>query len=69
VCELTGIKSTDELVDTLSPAELLAGDYSPGRWGWILEDVRPVIPFKARGCQSLWSLAHSDELVLEEVGS
>ena len=35
--------------------ELDFGDFTPGRYGWILEDVRaPVIPIPARGAQGLW---------------
>ena len=30
------------------------GDFSPGRWLWILEDVRRVEPVAAIGRQGLW---------------
>lgn len=35
--------------------EAIMGDYSPGRWAWILRDVVPVIPpIAATGHQKLW---------------
>jgi hypothetical protein len=31
------------------------GDHTPGRWAWLLADVRPVVPpVPARGRQGLW---------------
>jgi len=38
------------------------GDYSPGRWAWLLEDVRPLDnPVPCRGLQGLWPLPHDVE--------
>lgn len=37
-----------------SPVEFLCGDYTPGRFAWILEDVRPVEPVRAKGRLGLW---------------
>ncbi len=35
--------------------ELPFGDYRPGRWAWLLEDIRPLDePIPARGHQGLW---------------
>lgn len=47
--------SSREYVRTMEPAELLLGDFSTGRWGWVLED--PVVfpePIPAAGKQRLW---------------
>lgn len=30
------------------------GDFSDGRYGWILENVEPIEPIEARGYQFLW---------------
>jgi hypothetical protein len=39
----------------ISEQELAFGDYSAGRWAWILEDVKPLPePIPARGALSLW---------------
>jgi hypothetical protein len=33
------------------------GDWSPCRWAWRLEDVRPLVePFACRGKQGLWTV-------------
>ena len=36
--------------------ELLWGDYTPGRFGWLLDDVRPLAePVPCKGRQGLWT--------------
>jgi activating signal cointegrator 1 len=38
------------------------GDFSAGRWAWLLEDVRPLdLPVPCRGLQGLWPLPHDVE--------
>ena len=35
------------------------GDYSEGRWIWLLSRVRPVeLPIEARGRRGVWRLPH-----------
>lgn len=35
--------------------ERLLGDYTPGRWAWLLRDVKPLRPhIVAKGHQKLW---------------
>lgn len=35
--------------------EMEFGDFSPGRYGWVLTDVRPLaVPVPARGQQGIW---------------
>lgn len=37
--------------------EELFGAFGPGRWGWLLEDVRPVLPpVPCPGARGLWDL-------------
>jgi hypothetical protein len=39
----------------ISQQEELFGDYSRGRWAWLLEDIKPLaVPVPARGALSLW---------------
>jgi len=39
----------------LDAAELAFGDYRPGRFAWLLEDVRALgVPVAARGALGLW---------------
>lgn len=43
---------------TALDGDLPLGDYRPGRWAWLLEDVvRLVNPVPARGRQGLWFLS------------
>lgn len=50
-CTLTSLAFEERLTDQ----EKFFGDYSPGRFGWILEDVRPLAePIPAKGALSLW---------------
>ena len=35
--------------------ELAFGDYTLGRYAWLLENVRPITPLPARGQQGLWN--------------
>ncbi len=49
----------------LRPQERLFGDYSPGRFAWILEDIKPLkTPMPFRGRQGLFEVP--DELFVEE---
>lgn len=44
-----------EMVERLSDSERKFGDYSPGRYAWILEDVKLLPePIPAKGALSLW---------------
>ena len=39
------------------------GDYSPGRWAWLLNDIKPVeIPIPVTGHQGLWNWEPADLL-------
>jgi len=49
---------TDDLAPQISAIERMYGDYSPGRWGWILCDPEPlpddkIVPCK--GSLGLWT--------------
>lgn len=50
VAELVDIVATDAMsrLEPLAPLERAFGDYSPMRWIWIYENVRPVVPFPYR---------------------
>lgn len=34
--------------------QLPYGDFTPGRWGWMLTDITPIDPIPAKGKQGLW---------------
>lgn len=45
------------------------GDYSPGRYAWLLADVRPLaVPVPARGAQGLWDLPVDVAALIAEEG-
>lgn len=45
--------------------ELSFGDYSPGRFAWLLADIRPLSqPIPARGAQGLWDWQVPEGVVL-----
>jgi hypothetical protein len=55
--ELLACVPTDQLRDNpkVGPMELALGNYSPGRFGWLLQNVvRLPKPIPARGHQQLW---------------
>jgi hypothetical protein len=55
VVELVACRHTEELEPILSEQERAFGDYSFGRWGWLLRNVRPLrTPISTRGALSLW---------------
>jgi hypothetical protein len=43
--------------NSVSPAELALGDYSPGRFGWFLADVKKLpSPIPCRGGQRIFNV-------------
>lgn len=53
----TGPKYADWVHD-LTDQERAFGDYSPGRYAWLLSDIRALPePIPARGAQGLWAWA------------
>jgi hypothetical protein len=41
--------------DEITPDELAYGDYTPGRYAWILKDVKQIDPVPAKGHLGLWN--------------
>ncbi len=65
LAELTACKRTGEvLADPASTVEdLMAGAYSPGRWAWRLDRVRPFRePIPARGARGFWPWTPPEDL-------
>lgn len=49
---------TGEDIQAYAFSERMLGDFSPGRWGWILEDAVSLIdPIPVRGLQRIWNLS------------
>jgi hypothetical protein len=51
------VMPTGEARYIASALEVHLGDYSPGRFAWILEDVAPLEPVFCRGALGLWTPA------------
>lgn len=47
----------DGRIVALTEQERAFGDYTPGRFAWLLADVRPLrVPVPCRGAQGLWAV-------------
>ena len=57
-CTLTSLAFEEQL----STAERAFGDYSPGRYAWVLEDVKPIMPRSAKGSLGLWEWTPASEV-------
>ena len=45
----------DDYPELKTAQELEFGDYAPGRYGWVLEDIKPLeTPVPAKGALGLW---------------
>jgi hypothetical protein len=56
VCKLAACVKTETLTD-ISATERAFGDYTPGRYGWILEDIELLrTPFVVRGGQGFFNV-------------
>ncbi len=59
-CELVDcIEMTDEFIEEVKknkPKDYVSGLYEPGRYAWILKDVKPLAkPIAAKGQLSIWN--------------
>lgn len=58
---LVAVRSTMEVEQEISALERLYGDYSSGRFAWILDDVQQLAePIPARGALGLWTWTPED---------
>lgn len=56
----------EEFLKTLDPTERLLGDYTPGRYAWIFEDMKHFkTPILAKGAQGFrnWELPEGIEVI------
>lgn len=58
-CDLMTAESVESM-RCLNPREFSAGFYSPGRYEWILDNVRPVEPVSVKGQLGLWTFNTSN---------
>ncbi len=52
---ITGMQKTEDLRVQIPVLERMYGDYSYGRWGWMLTDITPLKePISCKGSLRLW---------------
>lgn len=57
------VKITERNASGLKDPELRFGDYTPGRWAWILADIERLLePILARGALGLWNWEIKEEI-------
>jgi len=55
---------------SVSPVEAVLGDLSPGRFAWLLADIRPLRePHPLRGRQGLWTLSAEEDRAIRALAS
>lgn len=70
--EATDLEAAVDLTDARRDAvrELAFGDYTAGRWAWVLDDVRALPdPIPCRGGLSLWDVPADVEATLNLAGA
>jgi len=59
--EIVDCLPVEEVIPTLTERERALGDYSPGRWAWVLKNpIMFDIPIPARGKQGWWNWESED---------
>lgn len=73
---LVDIRRTENVLSAISETEEMFGNYAPGRFAWIFEDIRPLaVPFPCKGAQGFFEvdlladhmLAHSQPTIAPAV--
>ena len=64
VVELVGVYPIEEWTPSFGEDEWFFGDYSPGRYAWVMRAVRELpVPVPAKGKQGLWRIDDDPRLV------
>jgi activating signal cointegrator 1 len=57
LADITDVRATEDLYFEIGVNERRYGNYSKGRWGWILTNIRPLLkPIKCNGRQKTWKV-------------
>jgi hypothetical protein len=67
VVDVVDCLPTDDIVTRISARERSFGDFAPGRFGWVLENPRPLHrPLPLVGKLSIWELGTQDRARIAE---
>lgn len=66
VCTLADCVRVETISDRVSETERAFGDYSDGRFAWLLKDVQAIEPIEYRGMQGLFEVP--DEVLRDAAG-
>lgn len=55
-CDLVGVYSTEFIDMCISQTERNFGDYTPGRYAWMLTNIRCIKPFQWKGGQGFFNI-------------
>lgn len=60
------IYMTEEFIETIkkNKTEFLMGDYRPGRYAWILKNVKPIYPIYTKGKLGLWDYTPREKIAI-----
>lgn len=50
------MRKTEDIVQQINSIERLYGDYSPGRWAWMLHGFISIEPIPCKGHLGLWNV-------------
>lgn len=53
---LSSVIPSEELKKNINPIEMACGDYTDGRFGWVMKDIKKLAePIFVKGQQGLWN--------------
>jgi hypothetical protein len=61
IVNLTKCIKTENCFPAQMKGALPFGDFSPGRYAWKFENLRPMNPFPVKGCQGLFEVEITEE--------
>ena len=56
VANIIDVIPTEDAYGIYGVVDYELGDYTPGRFAWLLEDIKHLPPIPCRGAQGIWNL-------------
>lgn len=68
IARIVDVRTTEDLIaEGMGPIEKLYGNYEPGRFGWVLEDIRALAePIGCKGRQGFFNLSAEVEAAVRK---